>query len=551
MIKLHLNKINVVILAGGKGTRIKKVAAGEPKALVRISGVPALILIMRRLVKQGFRKFTLVVNRENKKQIETVVKNAFNGIGIDLKTVIQPRPKGPAHAFFYGLKKVDLNSETLLCLSDTLFDEDLPVGFDWVGTSLAEGVGKWCWVEQKNDKVVQFFDKIVPPARVKNVLIGLYYFKHTKFVYNQLKKIIKSKIKSAEDEFQLSQILDLYKDKYKIESFMVDSWVDCGTEKNYLNAQKKYTNHRYFNSIILRNINGFKRVIKKGKSEKIKNEIDWFRMLAKQNKKIVPYIRRNGTNSYQMRFISDPLLSSLYLYNPGSTEDFVRIIQRLYFFCVKNLWRDKNNYRGIDTERDCQSMYEQKPFKRLADWRFWRELKSCNLIKINGINYNKPYDLLIRAIKSPEFKKHVPIKGLIHGDFHFGNIFYSKEKQSFVFIDPRGSFGNSNGFVGDIYYDISKLRHSYHGMYDAIVDGLYTLEKKTKYDFIFKVGPSRKQIIKKIDQFVSDLGFDINAVKSIELGILLSLISLHKESPKNQTAFFLQGLILAKELVKK
>ena len=37
--------------------------------------------------------------------------------------------------------------------------------------------------------------------------------------------------------------------------------------------------------------------------------------------------------------------------------------------------------------------------------------------------------------------------------------------------------------IGDVYYDIAKLRHSYHGMYDAIIDGLYTLERKSKNDF--------------------------------------------------------------------
>ncbi len=549
MNKPDLKKINVVILAAGKGTRIKKVASGTPKALLEIAGIPALVLIMRRLIKQGFRTFTLVVNKDNKKQIEDVVKNAFAGVNLNLEAIIQPQSKGPAHAFFYGLKKVNLDNDTLLCLSDTLFDEDLPVGYDWVGTSLAKGVGKWCWVETTNKKVINFFDKIQPPKHVEEVLIGLYYFNNSKFVYDELAKIIRSNSKRAEGEFQLSQILDLYKSKHNIKSFIVNSWIDCGTEENYFNAQKIYTNHRHFNSIIIKNGNSNCCIVKKGNQNKIQNEIDWFNLAVKQNRLMVPKIRKNSKNSYKMNFINDPLLSSLYLYNPININDFLKIIRKLYSFAVKYLWRDGKKYKDINIKNDCQLMYENKPFERLMDWEMWRTFKSIRAIKINGKNYSKLYDLLSKALKLSSLNNHKPVKSLIHGDFHFGNIFYNKRKQSFVFIDPRGRFGNSSGMVGDIYYDLAKLRHSYHGMYDAIVEGLYVLDRKSKGNFVFKVGPVRSQYIKKIDQFISSSGFDISVVKSIELGILLSLIPFHQESQNNQLAFFLQAVMLAQELV--
>lgn len=549
MNKPDINKINVIILAAGKGTRIKKIALNTPKALVDIAGIPALILIMRRLIKQGFRNFSLVVNKKNEEEIENVVKNAFGGIDINLKTIVQPKPNGPAHAFFYGLKKVNLNNDTLLCLSDTLFDEDLPIGYDWVGTSFVKNISKWCWVEIKNKRVVKLFDKVKPPKHVKKVLIGLYYFKDSKFIYKKLSKIIKRDSRIVENEFQISQILTLYKDKYNIKSVVINSWVDCGTEENYFTAQKIFINHRYFNSIIIKNENNNRYVIKKGNKNKIQNEINWFSLVNKQNRKMVPVIKQSGRDSYQMNFINDVLLSSLYLYNPGSTKTFLEIIKKLYDFTNKNLWYDSIKYRNINIEKDCRIMYEYKPFKRLANWPPWVDFKKSKLIKINGENFNNIYNLFVKALSLSSVKNHEPIKRLIHGDFHFSNIFYNKSKQSFTFIDPRGSFGNSNGIIGDVYYDMAKLRHSYHGMYDSIVNGLYTLERKSKNDFIFKIGSDRNQYIKAIDQFIIFSGFDINTIKSIELGILLSLISLHEESIDNQLAFFLQAIFLAQELV--
>ena len=549
MNKPDISKINVVILAAGRGTRIKKIALNTPKALVDIAGTPALVLIMRRLIKQGFRNFSLVVSKENKEKIENVINNAFGGIDIDLKTGIQPKPNGPAHAFFYGLKKVDLKNDTLLCLSDTLFDEDLPIGYDWIGTSIAKGVGKWCWVATKNKKVVSFVDKVKPPKYVKEVLMGLYYFKDSRFVYRELSKIIQKDLRIAESEFQLSQILVLYKDKHNIRPVIIKSWVDCGTEENYFNAQKVFINHRHFNSVIVKNENSNRYVIKKGNKDKIQNEIKWFNLVSKQNREIVPMVEQINRDSYRMNFINDSLLSSIYLYNPGSVEAFLKTIKKLYSFTNKNLWRSDIKYSNMNIENDCIEMYERKPFNRLAKWSLWADFRKSKLVKINSKNFNNIYNLFGKALSLSSVKNHKPIKRLIHGDFHFSNIFYDKSRQSFILIDPRGRFGNSDNMIGDVYYDIAKLRHSYHGMYDAIIDGLYTLKRKSKNDFIFNIGPDRNQYIKAIDRFILSQGFDMNRIKSTELGILLSLIPLHRESADNQLAFFLQAIILAQELV--
>lgn len=549
MSKPDISKINVVILAAGRGTRIKKVASNTPKAIVDIAGTPALVLIMRRLFKQGFRNFTLVVSKKNKEKIENVLKNAFIGIDINLKTVIQPKPNGPAHAFFCGLRKADLKNDTLLCLSDTLFDEDLPIGYDWIGTSIAKGVGKWCWVETKNKKVVNFFDKVRPPKHVKEVLMGLYYFKDSRFVYKELNKIIEKDSRIAESEFQLSQILVSYKDRHNIKPVIINSWIDCGTEENYFNAQKVFINHRYFNSVIIKNENNNRYIIKKGNKDKIQNEIKWFNLVSRQNREVVPTVKQISGDSYRMNFINNPLLSSIYLYNPDSVEAFLKTIKKLYSFTNKNLWRDDMKYSNINIEKDCIEMYERKPFNRLTKWQLWADFRKSKLVKINGKSFNNVCNLFVKALGLSSRKNHRPVKRLIHGDFHFSNIFYDKSKQSFILIDPRGKFGNLDDMIGDVYYDIAKLRHSYHGMYDAVIDGLYILERKSKNDFIFNISPDRSQYIKAIDRFILFQGFDMKRIKSIELGILLSLIPLHKESANNQLAFFLQAIILAQELV--
>jgi NDP-sugar pyrophosphorylase family protein len=51
----------VVILAGGKGTRLMPYTTSLPKPLVPIGDFPILEILLRQLAKQGFRKITLTV----------------------------------------------------------------------------------------------------------------------------------------------------------------------------------------------------------------------------------------------------------------------------------------------------------------------------------------------------------------------------------------------------------------------------------------------------------------------------------------------------------
>ncbi|WP_343575080.1 hypothetical protein [Mycobacterium sp.] len=53
----------------------------------------------------------------------------------------------------------------------------------------------------------------------------------------------------------------------------------------------------------------------------------------------------------------------------------------------------------------------------------------------------------------------------IHGDLHLENILYDQDSERFWLVDPRGYP------ACDIYYDLGKLSHSYHGHYDLLHEG--------------------------------------------------------------------------------
>ena len=53
-----------VILAGGKGTRLRPYTVAIPKPLVPIAGKPILEIIIIQLAKQGFKRLIITVNHQ-------------------------------------------------------------------------------------------------------------------------------------------------------------------------------------------------------------------------------------------------------------------------------------------------------------------------------------------------------------------------------------------------------------------------------------------------------------------------------------------------------
>jgi len=225
----------------------------------------------------------------------------------------------------------------------------------------------------------------------------------------------------------------------------------------------------------------------------------------------------------------------------------LEIIKNLLTKISKELWLNVNDKEKIDISKECKVMYFDKPLLRLEEWHEWENIRKIHTFNLNG-NQITNIELIIKNITQYLKDNHKPVLGIIHGDFHFGNIFFDETEKIFKLIDPRGSFGSHKGIIGDVYYELAKLRHSYHGMYDAILDGLYTVEINDQ-GYNLKIGPQRLQYIEAIDNLISELGYDLNIVKTIEFTILLSLISIHSDSRNNQIAFFLQAMLLSKDII--
>ena len=114
-----LKKIEVVIMAGGKGTRLLPLTKIIPKPLVPINNKPMLQHIMENFTYFNFKKFNLVINHQ-----ADLIKSYFKPLNkkFDIKFINEKKPLGTAG----GLSLVkNLKSENfILSNCDTIFRID-------------------------------------------------------------------------------------------------------------------------------------------------------------------------------------------------------------------------------------------------------------------------------------------------------------------------------------------------------------------------------------------------------------------------------------------
>lgn len=113
--------MKVVIMAGGKGTRISSIASDIPKPMIKMDDKPILEWQIETLKKQGFDDFIITVSH-----LSDVIKDYFGDgfkLGVNIEYYEEEIPLGNAGALFKIKDK--LNDDFLLINGDVLFDVDM------------------------------------------------------------------------------------------------------------------------------------------------------------------------------------------------------------------------------------------------------------------------------------------------------------------------------------------------------------------------------------------------------------------------------------------
>ena len=129
---------------------------------------------------------------------------------------------------------------------------------------------------------------------------------------------------------------------------------------------------------------------------------------------------------------------------------------------------------------------------------------------------------------------------VIHGDAGFPNTLIQLPSAICKLVDPRGSFGSTNGAYGDPYYDVAKINHSLEG-YDFIVNDMFDVKiqgNDLALDVHYPEGYQR--VIDRFRRtFFPPTGpFDERRVRLVTALLFASMLPLHP-IPRRQLAMYL------------
>lgn len=221
--------MDLVILAGGKGKRIKKLNPINPKPLIKIENRIFLDLIVNYYSKFNFENIFILAGYKGfliKKLLHNKIKNFTN-----IKCIIEKNPKDTGGALFQLKNKI--KKDFILINGDTFLNIDNPKNLKNILKK--KDIGSLCLIKNKRKNKVKFNNLNLDNN--KNVIItknsnyinsGIYYFNKKIFKYIPNKKI------SLENEI-IPRLILLKKIKGK---FINCSFLDIGTPKDLIYAKK-------------------------------------------------------------------------------------------------------------------------------------------------------------------------------------------------------------------------------------------------------------------------------------------------------------------------
>lgn len=112
--------MKAVILAAGKGTRLRPLTENKPKGMVEVNGAPLLTHCLNKLVELGAEEFVIVVGYLKQRIIEHY-GDEFKGIPITYAH--QREQQGLAHALLTVEDHID--DDFMLMLGDNIFEANL------------------------------------------------------------------------------------------------------------------------------------------------------------------------------------------------------------------------------------------------------------------------------------------------------------------------------------------------------------------------------------------------------------------------------------------
>ncbi len=176
--------MEVIVLAGGMGTRLREVLTDLPKPMAQINGKPFLYYLFKWLQQYSVERIILSIGFKAE-NIINYFGSAFNNIPIEY--IIEAKPLGTGGAILYALQK-SIRKNVIIINGDTYFPIDINRFYNThiknnyylsIALKLMQNFDRYGLVECKGRTIVRFIEKKVCKEGLING--GIYLVNKTLF----------------------------------------------------------------------------------------------------------------------------------------------------------------------------------------------------------------------------------------------------------------------------------------------------------------------------------------------------------------------------------
>jgi len=534
--------LTIVLCGGPLNPTNVPIGRHGSNAMVPINGKPVIGWIFDDLVAKGLGSAVVVLRRANERVADFLVR-AFDG-RIDVATVFLDRDGSILDSLAAGLRGRTEDGPVRVILGDTLIRDAFDGDGDFIYAGDVEDSRRWCVVTTDAEGHADAFaDKRELPGHSHRAVAGYYHFSDRALLARCLDGAI------GGGERELSAVLARYGAARPIAVRQARQWYDFGHIDTCVRAKRELLQCRFFNSLAVDPIlNTITKV--STDNEKLEDELSWYLNIPEELKVLTPRIvshrHIDGNLEIVQEYYGYPTLAELFVYS-GLAPDAWRAI-------LRHVLRIHDQFRRYPTEvcrAEIVQMYAGKTRARLdalaAGDPDWCRLLSLPSLTCDGRRLRNVPQLWADIDRAAEALADTAIPAVVHGDFCFSNILFDFNNQIVRLIDPRGRFGR-RGIGGDARYDLAKLRHSAHGLYDFIVADMFQFDwHGDEVTTSIPAADSAVEVAALFDELLQDDGHDVRAIQQIEGLLFLSMVPLHRGHRRRQQMMFFTGLKLLNE----